>query len=198
MLTLEYRQRLRQLKLQKYNVLQENNSLKTKLADKNALFKDLFIEKVTKSDLSIRKFTGIPNLELFNKMKDTAVNFDQNIRYWSCSESELNNQNQGQKRGPARKLSKYDEFILTLVRLRLALPVFVMSELFGVSSSRVSSIFTTWMFCLYYLFKDCIAWPSRERINRFMPKSFKKNFPKTRAIIDCTEKFSFRDPKIQP
>ncbi|CAC5415859.1 unnamed protein product [Mytilus coruscus] len=82
-----------------------------------------------------------------------------------------------------------NEFIITLVRLRLALPVFVMSQLFGVFCSRVSSIFTTWMFYLYYVFKDCIVWPSRERIKKFMPKSFKKCFPRTRAIIDCTEIF---------
>ena len=64
-----------------------------------------------------------------------------------------------------------------------------MSHLFGVSSKAVSSIFTTWIFALYFLFKDCIAWPSRARTNKFMPKSFKKSFPRTRAIIDCTEIF---------
>jgi hypothetical protein len=48
---------------------------------------------------------------------------------------------------------------LTLVRIRLALPVFVMSDLFGVSCSRISSVFTTWIFCLYYIFRDCMFLP---------------------------------------
>lgn len=163
----------------------ENEQLKKKLDDKDTLFKEIFIEKVTKSYESVRKFTGLPSLEIFNNIKDAVVNIDMNMKYWTGKESETEKryQNQGKKPGPARKLSRSDEFILTLVRLRLALPIYVMSQLFGVSCSRVSSIFTTWIFCLYYIFKDCIIWPSRDIVKKYMPKSFRQTYPRTRAII---------------
>ncbi|KAK3091330.1 hypothetical protein FSP39_018999, partial [Pinctada imbricata] len=76
---------------------------------------------------------------------------------------------------------------------------FLLSDLFGVSTSTVSSIFTTWMFYLFAIFKDTIVWPSRECIKKHMPPSFKKSFPRTRCIIDCTEIFIQRprDPSNQ-
>lgn len=172
-------------------ILIGNKNLKEKLDVKDTLFKNIFIEKVTKSDESVRKYTGLPNLEIFNSIKNIAVNYYSNMKYWTGDESEEEKhyQNQGKKPGPSRKLSRTDEFIFDFSALRLALPVFVMSDLFGVSCSRISSVFTTWIFCLYYIFRDCIIWPSRELIKKFMPKSFQQSFPRTRAIIDCSEIF---------
>jgi len=43
-------------------ILIDNKNLKEKLDDKDTLFKNIFIEKVTKSDESVRKYTGLPNL----------------------------------------------------------------------------------------------------------------------------------------
>ena len=41
---------------------------------------------------------------------------------------------------------------------------------------------------LYHVFKDIlIAWPKRQQVKGHLPKSFAK-FPRTRVIIDCTEK----------
>ncbi|KAK3088806.1 hypothetical protein FSP39_023942 [Pinctada imbricata] len=113
------------------------------------------------------------------------------MKYWTGSDSteEKRYQSQGDKPGPSRKLSMSDELIMTLVRFRLALPVYVMAHLFGVSGSRVSSVFTTWMFCLFHIFKGFIIRPSRELIKKFMPSSFLRTFPRTRAIIDCSEIF---------
>lgn len=57
------------------DIILENESLRMKLNDKDTLFKDIFIEKVTKSDASVRKITGLPNLEIFNKVKRYSSNF---------------------------------------------------------------------------------------------------------------------------
>ena len=59
-----------------------------KLNDKDTLFKDIFVEKVTKTDESVRKFTGLPSLEIFNFVKDTAVNVGAKMKYWTGSDSE--------------------------------------------------------------------------------------------------------------
>lgn len=117
-----------------------------------------------------------------------------NLKYWSgqgsAEEPNYYQQNtQLKKSGPARKLSKFEEFILTLVRLRLAIFAFTLADIFGVSNARVSQIFTTWMNLMYHVFTPLLIWPSTPIIKKFLPKSFKCTYPNTVCIIDCTEFF---------
>ena len=93
------------------------------------------------------------------------------------------------KSGPKRKLSRYEEFILTLVRLRLAVCSFFLADVFGVSVSRVSQIVTTWVNFMDTVLSPMIKWPSSHAVKKFMPKCFKVTFPNVRCIIDCTEFF---------
>ncbi|XP_063437830.1 uncharacterized protein LOC134718912 [Mytilus trossulus] len=75
------------------------------------------------------------------------------------------------------------------MKLRLAILSFVLGDLFGVSESRVSQIFTTWINLMHMVLTPCIKWPSRRNIKKYMPRSFQTSFPKTTGIIDCTEMF---------
>ena len=115
------------------------------------------------------------------------------MKYWSGRHSTQEKTfEEGNKRkpGPKRKLSAYMEFAITLMQLRLGLLGIVMGNLFGVSESRISQIFTTWINHLYQrLVPSLIPWPSRSKIDKNMPAKFKINFPKTRVIIDCSEFF---------
>ena len=36
---------------------------------------------------------------------------------------------------------------------------------------------------------QCLPWPTRQQIDKHMPPSFKRFYPKTRCIIDCTDFF---------
>ena len=115
------------------------------------------------------------------------------MKYWSGRHSSrtMKFEDEGRKRpGPKRKLSTYMEFAITLLQLRLGLISFVIASLFGVSESRISQIFTTWINHIYHiLVPSLVPWPSRKVVNRDMPLKFKKNFPATRVIIDCSEFF---------
>lgn len=115
------------------------------------------------------------------------------IKYWSGKSSadavNYHQQDNKQKTGPQRKLSRFEEFLLTLLKLRLAVVSFFLADLFGVSESRISQIFTTWINLMYSILLPCIKWPSRDKIKKHMPQSFRRNFPKTTSIIDCTEVF---------
>ena len=71
------------------------------------------------------------------------------------------------KSGPSRKLSKYEEFIITLIRLRLAVFTFFLADIFGVSNARVSQIFTTWAIFMYHILTPLFVWPSTPVINFF-------------------------------
>ncbi|XP_078364336.1 uncharacterized protein LOC144648737 [Oculina patagonica] len=78
---------------------------------------------------------------------------------------------------------------MVLVRLRLGLLQNHLADIFSISQSSVSKIFTTWINLLYHVFKEIlIIWPSKAQILKHMPKSFSK-YPRTRVIIDCTEFF---------
>ncbi|XP_062610357.1 uncharacterized protein LOC134272129 [Saccostrea cucullata] len=91
------------------NTSRENEQLKAKLSDKDALLRNLFIEKVTKNDKSIQQYTGLPNLETFNKISDLTLKYEPNLKYWTGehSENEKSYQNRGNKPGPSRKLSRF-------------------------------------------------------------------------------------------
>ena len=96
--------------------------------------------------------------------------------------------------GAKKRLTIKEEMLMTLIRLRRGFDVEVISDLFGIHASKVSRIFTTWINFLYLELKFLISWPSKEQIKANLPKQF-KHFPKTRAIIDCTE-FFVQKPSI--
>ena len=116
------------------------------------------------------------------------------LKYWSgkhsAEEVRYQEDDVNMKRGgPKRKLTRFQEFILTLMKLRLAMVSFALGDLFAVSECRVSQIFTTWINLMHSVFSPCIKWPKRKKIKKFMPRSFKNTYPSTTGIIDCTELF---------
>ena len=117
-----------------------------------------------------------------------------NLKYWR-GEQGTHHQPQYQtdaskkKTGPTRKLSRYHEFLITLLKIRVALPSFILADLFGISESRVSQIFSTWINFMDSVFTPLLKWPNSKKVRKHLPESFKRTFPKTTCIIDCTEIF---------
>ncbi|VDI28972.1 Hypothetical predicted protein [Mytilus galloprovincialis] len=91
------------------------------------------------------------NCTMFNyedKLYDVYVEVELKVKFWSGKQStdDVNYQSVDRcKSGPPRKLSKFHEYILTYMKLRLAISSFVLGDLFSVSEYRVSQIFTTWI-----------------------------------------------------
>ncbi|XP_062577471.1 uncharacterized protein LOC134239316 [Saccostrea cucullata] len=166
------------------------------LDDPDTLLRDLFIAKVTKSDSSVQQYTGIPSKRILDGTFDILNKSSPELKYWGGQNSSTPKAYQTdpytRKTGPKRKLSRYQEFLLTLIRLRMTLTNFVLADLFAVSSSRVSQIFTTWINYMAIIFSPLIKWPSQEVIKKFRPRSFKLKFPNVTSIIDCTEFFIMR------
>ena len=87
-------------------------------------------------------------------------------------------------------LSKFQQFLLTMMRLRLNLPLCDLGYRFGVSTSTASRVFTAWLDVTYIRLSPLIKWPSREELWKTMPLSFRKHFgTKVTIIIDCFEVF---------
>ena len=81
-------------------------------------------------------------------------------------------------------LTLWEQFLLCMVRLRRGVDTEQLADMFGVSSSTVSRIFNTWVNLLAQELPEYLF--CKEQIKQTLPKIF-KSFPKTRAIIDCTE-----------
>lgn len=73
------------------------------------------------------------------------------------------------KVGSKRKLSIKEEFVLPLTRIRRGFDVEVLGDIFGVHSSVVSRIFTTWIKFLYLELNFLISWPTRGHITTNLP-----------------------------
>lgn len=80
-----------------------------------------------------------------------------------------------------------DQLFLFLCKVRLGLFEQDLAERFQISISTVSRTLLTWTNYLYFLLGTLPIWPSRDQVNKTMPKSFQDAFPTIRVIIDCTE-----------
>ena len=76
------------------------------------------------------------------------------------------------------------------VRLRCIFPVADLVVIFNISSSKVSLILITWFDFLYIHMRTLPVRASKSTATNTMPDSFKKMYPNTRVIIDCTELFT--------
>ena len=88
-----------------------------------------------------------------------------------------------------RKLTLEQEFLLVLMKLRLSLLTKDLAFRFQVSPSLVSRIFTTWIKLMAKELAVLTIWPSSQQVRVTLPESFKRLYPKTRTIIDCSEVF---------
>ena len=76
-----------------------------------------------------------------------------------------------------KALSLMDEFLITLVRLRLNLMCDDLAYRFRVLSSTASYIFHKWLDLMYVRLKFSVAWPSKEIIEENISIIFKQPIP---------------------
>ena len=159
----------------------ENHSLKQKLTSKPK--PSLRIEDIAHDDKLVRLYTGFISyivLTSFYKFLGPAVD---ELCYWGRRKEAAH------KRKRPTKLSPFNQFFLTLVKLRQNLQVRILAHTFNISKSLVSKYVITWITFMYHHLKE-IEWiPSAEQVINTMPQSFKEKYPSTLAIIDASEIF---------
>ena len=89
------------------------------------------------------------------------------------------------------KLSAFNCYLMTLMKLRLNISHYDLAFRFNVSVPTVSRILSRWIFLMDGKVKDAlIRWPSREALQRTMPFCFRAHYGlRVVAIIDCFELF---------
>lgn len=132
----------------------------------------LRFEHISDSDENVRNFTGMPNAATFHTLFSELPTIEDNEM--SCKKS----------------LRLIDQFLITLVRLKLGLVLADLSFRFSVSTATCSRIINKWIDHLHVHLSFLIYWPTRNQIDNSMPEDFAVKFPKTRVVIDCTELFT--------
>ena len=88
----------------------------------------------------------------------------------------------------SKVLTKFEQLLLCLIRLRLGVSVEDLSKRFQVSKTTVSRIFLDMLEVLYVYLKPLINWPERPELQISIPQCFGVNFGrKITVIIDCFE-----------
>ena len=131
----------------------------------------LSFENLKHDDTLLKYYTGICNSRLFEVlMKYISPLLKENLK---------------------SKLSKENQVLLCLVKLRLGLENKDLTSRFGVHLSTVPRIFSKTVTVMANVFKHFIADPDKEKVQKSLPAAFKKirKFRNTRLIINCTEIF---------
>ena len=92
-------------------------------------------------------------------------------------------------------LSQFQEFLITLMKLKLNSPFQDLEFRFGISVSTV--VIDKWIDAMSTRLQFLIMWPAREELRKTMPLAFKRNFgDKVAVIIDCFEIFIERPSSL--
>ena len=89
---------------------------------------------------------------------------------------------------PGPRLTPFHSFLLTLMRMRLNLPLYFFSYLFRMSKTSVTRIFNGTLDISKL--GPLLLWPSQKQIHVSLPMCFRKNYCNCTSIIDCFEIFT--------
>ena len=123
------RQEIKKARAENLLLRQENLMLRTKGRGNSAVQKS-FWRTILKNDRDASLFTGIPTKNLFTNLhkaiapliKRRWLGLKRYVKY--CLPARFASNKSGRKTGPDRKLSSEDEFLLSLMKLRLGLQNF--------------------------------------------------------------------------
>lgn len=88
-------------------------------------------------------------------------------------------------------LSKFQLFIIFMMKLRLNFLFTDIGHRFNVDCRTISRVFYKVLHVMYVRLKFCIVWPERETLKKNIPRCFKEYFGgKVTVIIDCFEIFT--------
>ena len=142
----------------------------------------------------MKRLTGSPTRAAFDALFDMVKKNVKELRYWTgpvkSTRKGRNFKKSPKKFGPKREITEKDEFLLTMMRLRLGPTNADLAQHFAVFATTVTNIFTTWVKLLASELGCLIYNPSYEIFRNTLPRKFHKpGYSKVRHIIACTEDF---------
>ena len=125
--------------------------------------------RMADDDVQTKFYTGLPSYKIFALLLDKLKTV---VPLYSRLGLEAN-----------------DQFLMVLMKLRLAVPNQDLAFRFGVHVTRVSKIFHHWINIMSRELKQLISWPDHIVSVENLPDCFKPEYKHTKCIIDCSEIF---------
>lgn len=152
-------------------------------------FRQFGVHQVCGNDNTMKMLTGLPSWSVFEwlfKKLEPKLPYLQYYKGEGSLTQKVYQTNMTSKPGPGRIISHQNEMLLTLMKLRVNSLEEDLALRFGISTSLVSCIWSTWIPFLGLELQPLINWPAVDAISSYYPKCFTK-FGHVQAIIDCTE-----------
>ncbi|XP_055839831.1 uncharacterized protein LOC129907575 [Episyrphus balteatus] len=125
------------------------NRLKIKLR-----LHDISFEGLKTDDVKVKNLTGLPNFAVLQRLFDVV-------------KEDLNSQTK-------TKLTKFDSFVVTLMKLRLDLPISYLSYVFGESAVLLSRLYRENLLTMNVKIGPLVKWPDDEALLASTPNCFKE------------------------
>lgn len=133
-------------------------------------------EEFRNDNKKVQFYTGLPSFDILNIVFHRIVPF-------------VNRKSQ--------LLTRFEEFIMTIMKLKLNMPFEDLAYRFNVSVSTVSRTFQAWIIVMDCRLQPFIKWPEHEALWHTMPQCFQQSFgKKVTVIIDCFEIFIDRPSNL--
>lgn len=84
-------------------------------------------------------------------------------------------------------LTNFQCFFITLMRMRLNLPLCFFAHMFHVSQSTVAEVFNVTLDVMHQTLCRLIVWPGKEQIQISLPMCFRSTLDNCTSVIDCLE-----------
>lgn len=149
----------------------EKGSIPGALAEDKKVPNDYCIEMFENNPVALQFYTGFRDYGHFNF-------------FFSCLEPAIHRLD-----FKSQKLSRKNEFFLTVMKLRCAKPNIELSIMFGIGTTAVCLVFNTMIRFLFYHLKDMTPWLPKDIVDSYTPLDFKAKYPGTRVLLDATEYF---------
>ncbi|XP_037555473.1 uncharacterized protein LOC119432348 isoform X2 [Dermacentor silvarum] len=158
----------------------DNQALRAELNEVKGSLRRLQLSKASleQDDNRVKFYTGLPSYTVL-------------IALFALLES-------GVSHSANNVLTKFEELVLTLVRLRLGVPLQDLAYRFEVSQATATRVVNRWIAAMHVRLKQLVDWPSREQLQQTMPMAFRKAFGTSVAVIDCFEIFIERPSSMLP
>jgi len=172
----ELKEHVRELEKQVNELMNQNRILQTVIDDYKS--RADVTETVSKDDdKKVKYYTGLPSYEVLKIVFDFVA-------------KGLPDCFSGGKRTP------FEQFFITLMKLRLNLDDQDLLYRFGVCQSTISRYFSRRMDVLYAKLSCLVQWPERGELMKTMPTEFRKHFQNCVMIIDCFKIFIERPSSL--
>ena len=145
----------------------------------------------------MRFYTGIASVALFNTVFTLIKSYIPHIEYWKGPKHAMRILKRTGRKKMSASLNPHDEFLLTLMRLRLRLLNGDIADRFYILPTKSSFIFTISIKLLSKLLKNLVAWLPLETIRDNLRETFiKTGNNKCRVILDGAEAFVERPKSL--